>query len=478
MRRTRAAGDPDAPHRIITIPCSWDDRAAAALACLVPGDGPVSLATAASPWLTAIARRSATADADAGLACRIGELLCALRAAPTEAVWRGDFASPGFVLNLAGFHAPGQGFDVDGFADAAFAVARACRHLAPDASDYAISIAGLDDLLASLGFAYDSKAARNTAAALAALLRARVEQALEGDQRDLLAAPADWPVPPRCPVPGLTEAAAAARLAVSRAPGAKPATCIASAGAPEALLGIETGGIAPAFSPVRDGALSRAAQNRLACAAMSPEAALAATLLGETPLPIAGLAAHASMHEAIAPFIQSMPEHPCALPAPDAAAVSAVATDAKHRGALPARHRGLFQKASLAGHRIFLRTGEYADGTLGEIDIALPRETGALRGLMEAFSQSVSLGLQQGVPLEAFVEAFALTRFGPGGLVEGDPAIAQASSVLDYVFRTLATTYLARTIADPPVEVTAAPAPLLPLDLPTKSRHRNLRLVA
>ena len=477
MRRTRAAGDPDAQARAITIPCSWDDRAAAALASLIPGDGPVSLAVTAAPWLNAIARRCASADPETDLACRIGDLLCALRAAPTEAVWRGDFTAPGFVLNLAAFHTPGQGFDVDGFADAAFATACACKHLAPEAPAYAISIAGLDDLLASLGFAYDSKAARSTAGALAALFRARVEQALESDQRDLLAAPADWPVSPKCPVPGLTEAAESARRAVSRAPGARQATCITTAGAPEALLGIETGGIAPAFSPVRDGALSRAAQNRLACAAMSPEAALAATLLGETPLPIACLAAHAAMHDAVAPFIQAIPAHPSALPAPEASAAQP-ADRREHRGELPPRHRGLFQKASLAGHRVFLRTGEYADGSLGEIDIALPRETGALRGLMEAFSHSVSLGLQHGVKLESFVEAFALTRFGPAGLVEGDPTIAQASSVLDYVFRTLAATYLARNIPDPPVDIATAPAPLLPLDLPTEARRRNLRLVA
>ena len=91
-----------------------------------------------------------------------------------------------------------------------------------------------------------------------------------------------------------------------------------------------------------------------------------------------------------------------------------------------------------------LRTGEYDDGTLGEVFIALHKEGAAFRGLMDNFAVAVSLGLQHGVPLEAFVEAFTFTRFGPAGAVEGDPAVAQATSLLDYAFRHLAANYLGR----------------------------------
>ena len=121
-----------------------------------------------------------------------------------------------------------------------------------------------------------------------------------------------------------------------------------------------------------------------------------------------------------------------------------------------------------------LRTGEYDDGTLGEVFIALHKEGAAFRGLMDNFAVAVSLGLQHGVPLEAFVEAFTFTRFGPAGAVEGDPAVAHATSLLDYAFRHLAANYLGRRDipeAEPEEADTVGNgsrdhAPLLPLDLP------------
>ena len=131
----------------------------------------------------------------------------------------------------------------------------------------------------------------------------------------------------------------------------------------------------------------------------------------------------------------------------------------------------------MGGHRVFLRTGEYEDGRLGEITLNLPRETATVRGLAECFAQAVSLGLQHGVALEEFVDAFALTRFGPAGAVEGDPEVERATSVLDYVFRSLAVTYLGRRLPEPVLEAEAAQAPL-PLDLPVAGRRRGLRLVA
>jgi hypothetical protein len=475
MRQVRARPDPDQRARLVTLPVTWDDRAADALAALVPGEGPVSLAASAAVWLTMLAARARQAGQDPDITLGVQALLRQRQAAPNRAIWASEPGMPGFRLNAAAFHHAAIGFDVVGFAGAASLTAQACQLLAPAAPAYEIGLAGLDDLLACLGIDYDSRAARELAACLAALLRGRVELALESDQRDLLATPAPWPAPPRaCVIPGLAEAAAAARAAVCRAPGAKHATGIFPAGPSEALLGIETGGIAPAFSAVRDQHLTRAAQHRLAAAAMSPEAALAAVLAGENPLPLAGLEAHAAMHAAMAPYLETMPPLPASLPAPDGQAAQAARPGPAHR-ALPARHTGLTQKVLLGGHRVYLRTGEYADGTLGEITLSLPRESAAVRGLAEGFAHAVSIGLQHGVKLQDYIEAFSLTRFGFAGSVEGDPDVTAATSVLDYVFRTLSATYLGRRLPEPEME--EAPAPLLPLDLPQGGRRR-LRLVA
>ncbi len=481
MRQVAARSDPDQSPRIVTLPVSWDDRAAEALAALVPGDGAVSLAAASSVWLSLVASRARQAGLPQAKAEAIAVGLHALlrerKAAPNAAVWACEPGMPGFRLNLAGFHDATQGYDVAGLADAAFLTAQASRLLVPAATRLEIGIAGLDDLLACLGIPYDSRAARDLGACLAALVRARVEQALEGDQRDLLAMPAPWPAPPRrCAIPGLAEAAATARLAVARAPGAIPATGVFAPGPAEALLGVETGGIAPAFSPVRDLHLTRAAQDRLAASAMSPEAALAAVLVGETPLPVAGQQAHRDMREALAPFLEVLPELATPLPAPQEAATGTKTTP--HHRKLPARHASLMQKATVGGHRVFLRTGEYADGRLGEITLTLPRETATVRGLAECFAQAVSIGLQHGVKLEEFVDAFALTRFGPAGAVEGDPDVERATSVLDYVFRSLSVTYLGRALPEPEMEMPVEVAPLLPLDLPARGRRRHLKLVA
>jgi ribonucleoside-diphosphate reductase alpha chain len=111
---------------------------------------------------------------------------------------------------------------------------------------------------------------------------------------------------------------------------------------------------------------------------------------------------------------------------------------------LPTRRKGYTQKAKIGGHTIFLRTGEYDDGRLGEIFLDMNKEGSALRALINNFAISVSLGLQYGVPLEEYVEAFTFTKFEPAGMVIGNDAIKNATSILDYVFRELAVSYLGR----------------------------------
>jgi ribonucleoside-diphosphate reductase alpha chain len=114
------------------------------------------------------------------------------------------------------------------------------------------------------------------------------------------------------------------------------------------------------------------------------------------------------------------------------------------RDRLPERRKGYIQKAIVGNHKVYLHTGEYEDGRLGEIFIDMHKEGAALRAMMNNFAIAVSVGLQYGVPLEEFVEAFTFTRFEPAGQVQGNDSIKNATSILDYVFRELAISYLGR----------------------------------
>src|SRR5690606_7367482 len=109
----------------------------------------------------------------------------------------------------------------------------------------------------------------------------------------------------------------------------------------------------------------------------------------------------------------------------------------RERERLPARRKGYTQKALVGGHKVYLRTGEYDDGRLGEIFIDMHKEGAAFGAMMNTFAIAISLGLQYGVPLEEYVEAFTFTRFEPAGVVVGNDAIKNATSILDYVFREL-----------------------------------------
>jgi len=115
------------------------------------------------------------------------------------------------------------------------------------------------------------------------------------------------------------------------------------------------------------------------------------------------------------------------------------------RERMPQRRKGYTQKAMVGGHKVYLRTGEYEDGRVGEIFIDMHKEGAAFRSLMNNFAIAISIGLQYGVPLEEFVDAYTFTRFDPSGMVEGNDAIKMSTSVLDYIFRELAISYLGRT---------------------------------
>jgi ribonucleoside-diphosphate reductase alpha chain len=128
---------------------------------------------------------------------------------------------------------------------------------------------------------------------------------------------------------------------------------------------------------------------------------------------------------------------------PDTKLKRALATIVERR-TLPAKRRGFTQKAKINGQAIFLRTGEYADGTVGEIFIDMAKEGATMRSMLNCFAISISIGLQYGVPLEEFVEKFVFTRFEPSGMVD-HPNIKSATSIVDFIFRSLAYEYLGRT---------------------------------
>jgi ribonucleoside-diphosphate reductase alpha chain len=137
------------------------------------------------------------------------------------------------------------------------------------------------------------------------------------------------------------------------------------------------------------------------------------------------------------------------------------------RRCLPDKRNGFTQKAVVSGQKIFIRTGEYADGKLGEIFVDMHKEGAAFRSLMNCFAMAVSLGLQYGVPLEKLVKLFTFTRFEPQGVVEGHTCIKFATSVIDYIFRVLGIEYLGMKelghVVAPKVEVKATgDAPFCP----------------
>ena len=146
-----------------------------------------------------------------------------------------------------------------------------------------------------------------------------------------------------------------------------------------------------------------------------------------------------------------------------AAATPAPAAPRPFRRRLPAKRRGFTQEARVAGNKVFLRTGEYEDGKLGEIFIDMHKEGAAFRSMINCFAISISKGLQYGVPLEEFVDTFTFTRFEPQGMVTGHPNIKMATSIIDYVFRVLGIEYLGRTdLAQVQPELVEDEAPAAP----------------
>lgn len=396
LRPVAARPDPDATPRTAWIPFAWDDAAADAL-CELAGDAPARLDTLADAWLRPL---------PTALAAELHALLLTRRVTPLERAWHGE--PDGFGLNLARFHEPGFGVDGPALTAAARAIAAAQAYL----GGRALALCDLDGLLALERLDYGSAAARTLAV-------------------DVVGRIADM----------------------------GPSLCARLPGAAEALLGAESGGVAPAFSPLRpDGGLSRAAQARIAAAGMTTEAALAAVLAGTDLFVPPSDAARAAMHDVLSPLMTLPKLRPVARPR-------------ETRRELPAHPAGIARRVTIGGQRVFLRTGDYADGQPGEVTVTLPQASPIARGWADAFGHVLSLGLRHGVPVEEVALALANTRFGPAGAVEGDGAIRRATSPADYLARALAAAYApALALPEPEPEFAEEP-PLLPLEIP------RLRLV-
>jgi hypothetical protein len=489
MRRTRAAADPDAEPRAVALPAAWDQAAAEALASLAPGNAPVALPRLAENWIRRLAARGRklgiliSAGQAEWLANGLRSLLLSRCAAPGAGTWANDpKAEPRFVLNLPAFLDAEGGFDSAGYAAAVRLGVTTLEILGnAKATRLRLGFADLAGLLAGLRLDYESAEAQAVAAAIAALTRGTAEAA-SGDLAESFGARLPvalvWPTPPESvPVPGLAEAARAALDAAAAAPGLRHAALfvLSPPDAVEALLGAETGGFAPAAAPTRlvstaDGGVAEVPTR-------------AAMLAGEdAPRLLAprGPEARNAMEAILRPWLHAS--------APAAAAPAQAPRPAPKPRAQGGHGRGAVWKVTIGGHRVTLRTMEGAEG-LEEISLSLAKDGAAFRGVVDALCHSVTVGLTSGVKLEEYVQAFAYTRFGPAGVVEGDPAIHRASSVLDWAFRRLALDHLGGRILPDPTEeecggdhlgTASQQLPLLP-DLPATpapaARRRALRLV-
>ncbi|KXV27167.1 TSCPD domain-containing protein [Gluconobacter japonicus] len=493
MRTLRVTTDPDdSATRSVTLPAAWEDDAAQALTQITQSGGPLRLSTEAARWVDMIdacpplpGTPANTPSPGRSLSC----LLLMRQLAPNIALWeRHTDEMPGFIVRLSGF------VQDDGFAPEHFV---ACLKLACDSlrrlhaatriertgelplfdlpvnpseeSAGLLLLTDLDACLASMGLDYDSEDGRNAAKAIAALATS------------IARAGTDLPLPsiPECKALPDLRGLAAQACATQEGRHLSPIeTGFSAPGAVDALLGVEACGLAPVFSPLRDdGHLRASTLARLAHRGLTPESALALALAGETPLPPTRPEAHAAMHRFLEKSVDFLPE----LPEPELANLRAKLERGVRRP-LPMRQTGFTQRTAVGGHNLFMRTSEFEDGTLGEISIIPTRESPMARGLMDCLGQAVSIGLQFGAPLEAFVERFAYTRFGPAGTVEGDPGAAYASSMLDYAFRTLSEAYLGQHMPDAPqIEPSSEdPSPMLPFDHSSgdSPRGRRLRLVS
>jgi ribonucleoside-diphosphate reductase alpha chain len=305
------------------------------------------------------------------------------------------------------------------------------------------------------GFTDHEIAQVQAALPLAADLRAAFAPAIvgEGFVRDVLGAPAEALAAGEVDVLALTgfsadDVAAAeahlfgAGLVAAETPAEVRDLLAGAADLPQAALdrmtvAMEAFTCAPALAPRRLVWSEDPAGARRVQAAAARAGLRAVCLVREAPP--AGFALD------LPPPPEEQPRRPLASPIVAERIVEKIVEREPTRRRLPDRRKGYIQKAAVGGHKVYLHTGEYEDGALGEVFIDMHKEGAAFRSLMNNFAIAVSIGLQYGVPLEEFADAFVFTRFEPAGRVSGNDSIRSATSILDYIFRELAVSYLDRT---------------------------------
>ena len=260
----------------------------------------------------------------------------------------------------------------------------------------------------------------------------------EGFVRDALGAPPEALADPRLDVLALAgvgrDALAEARAAIFGDPaGATLAAAARALVAPAAGLNADA-------EPRMAAALASAGARSLHCWRADAEASVEEVARRAAAAPAAWIARSPDLRPLGLP-----PEAAAPRPAPATERiVERVVERERSRRKLPDRRKGYIQKAAVGGHKVYLHTGEYDDGELGEVFIDMHKEGAAFRSLMNNFAIAVSLGLQYGVPLDEFVDAFTFTRFEPAGPVTGNDRVRSATSILDYLFRELGVSYLGR----------------------------------
>lgn len=491
MRTVAITADPDSQTlRSVTLPASWDDNAAQALAELAVDGGPVRLASEAARWIDRIDTtpqldQTSSKDGPVSIGRSLSYLLLMRHMAPNRALWQGrDDEQFGFVVKLSSFVADNL-FSPEQFVACLELACESLRriHLSqkgersgdlPLFEEYQQPVSGestagiillsdLDACLAAIGLDYDSEEGRQFSIAVTALASLVLKK---NTLRPLtvLASPL---------FPSIEHIATAIAEAcpACKAPFPPVELGFSAPGPIDALLGVEACGLAPIFSPLDEkGHLRASTQSRLAFRGLTPEKALALALNNENPLPIADGFSFARMHDALIKLADYLPPRP----EPEMETLLS-RLERGVRRSLPPRQNGFSQKTSIGGHALFMRTSEFEDGSLGALNLVPSRESPMARGLMECLGHAVSIGLQCGVPLETFIDQFAYTHFGPCGTVEGDPSVNYASSMLDYAFRVLSETYLGKHMPDAPLRSPEDQTedPLLPFGQ-DKELHKKL----
>ncbi|MCW5723823.1 MAG: hypothetical protein KIS81_02580 [Maricaulaceae bacterium] len=356
-------------------------------------------------------------------------------------------------LNLPAF-VTGDGLDETRLTGCAALWARALR-------GGTLSLTGFAALFAALGLPYDSGDARDLAARLAAavrkaagaktavaVLRPDAETAARLDAESLGLEPLDSPV--WHGENGAAELRACVRSGLARL-GLTPTADAAltnpafAAAAPEAVFAL-----CAALAPHLSGGI----EARLDLPGETGIDDIAALAAAASDLPFSRLMLRRDASAALALLDGLDLEDAAQEPEVRERVVERIIERRAERRRLPDRRKGYIQKATVGGHKVYLHTGEFDDGELGEIFIDMHKEGAAFRSLMNNFAIAISIGLQYGVPLEEYVDAFVYTRFEPAGPVTGNDSITHATSILDYLFRELGVSYLGRsdlaeTAADP-----------------------------